>query len=97
MDATIAFLETMGKDASLRHAGAEELRAATAGMGGDARFQEAVCRRDRGALATYLQVRSHAMCALFPVKEDDDKDDKKEPDHDDEQEITLNHAEHAPS
>lgn len=88
MHDTIAFIETMGSDARLRHADASDLMDAVSACAIAPAAQSAICTGNGHALAAGLGVATIRSCLLFPVKEDD-KDDDKEPDRDDEQEIIL--------
>lgn len=89
MSNVIAFLESMGKDASLARLEGEAYVAAVDALGLDDAPRQALLDRDASALADLLGVRLEMMCMLFPAdddKKDDDQDDSDEPDQDERKE-----------
>lgn len=84
MHDAIAFLETMGQDASLRHADENTLQNAMNARGLPPFEQAALARADGRSLAGTLGAPRVIACALFPVKEDED-DKPDEPQRDDDE------------
>lgn len=88
MSNVIAFLESMGKDASAHSSSADEFVAAVNALGLDDAPRQALLDRDDVALGDLLGGRMKMMCLLFPAdgegeeKKDDQPDDG---DGDDEQ------------
>lgn len=84
MHDVIAFLETMGQDASLHHANADALPETMLAFRLTTNGQAAAERDVAAALADAMQARRVAACLLFPVKEDED-DKPEQPDRDDDE------------
>lgn len=81
MSKVIQFLESMGRDASLRRMSVEEFSAAVAALDVDQAQRDALLLRDHAALNDLLGGRAtQMMMSLFPVEEpkrqDDDKSDE---------------------
>lgn len=85
MSSVIAFLEMMGRDASLAHADTDRLTEALAMMPVAAQAQAAILDQDPRRLETLLDAHLIVFCGLFPGKEDDDEDDGDEPRKDDDE------------
>jgi hypothetical protein len=90
MSNVIAFLETMGQDASLRHAGQTDLSLALTHAQIDPELQAAILDKDQQQLEMLLGAQTNVCCAVFPVKEDED-DEEEAPSRDDD-EITARSA-----
>ncbi|MBS0577077.1 MAG: hypothetical protein JSS45_11770 [Proteobacteria bacterium] len=84
MHDAIAFLETMGQDASLRHADANTLQTVMNARGLSPFEQAALARADGRSLPLALGAKHVVACLLFPVKEDED-DKPDEPQRDDDE------------
>lgn len=83
MSKIIQFLESMGRDASLRRMSAEDYAAAVAALDVDQAQREALLQRDPAGLNALLGGRTVQMAMiLFPVeqpnRQDDDKDDDRQ-------------------
>ena len=82
MTKVIAFLETMGQDAELRHAGRSELYRELADRQVDADAQWAILRGDSERLEALLDAPMIVCCTIQPGK--DDEEDEEEPSREDE-------------
>ena len=83
MSSIIGFLEQVGQDEALRHAGADELRLALERADLDAESRDAVLSRDRSRLEALMQCRPTICCGL--VRPEPDEDDEKEPGKEDDE------------
>lgn len=81
MSNVIAFLETMGQDASLAHAGAGTLVVALSNAQIDLPMREAILEMNQKQLEALLGVKPNVCCVFLPDKKEDDED---EPSDDDE-------------
>ena len=91
MSNLIQFLEQLGGDARLAHAGDTEYLAAVESASLDDAPKQALRNRDADALNDLAGGRLRMMCILFPAEGDDEKkddqpDDGTEPDGDDSRE-----------
>lgn len=91
MSNVIGFLERMGQEAQLRHAGNEEIENALVRAEIDPELQAAIRNRDQAQLEALLGARTNVVCGIMPGKEEDDEEDEDSPDKDDD-EILLSHA-----
>ena len=82
MSNVIAFLETMGQDAELRHAGRAELYRELTERQVDAHAQWAILRGDGERLEALLGAPTIVCCSIVPGKEDDEEE---EPSREDEE------------
>ena len=81
MSKIIQFLESMGRDASIRRMSVEDYSAAVAVLDVDQAQREALLQRDHTALNDLLGGRStQMMMSLFPVEEPKRQDDEKDDD-----------------
>jgi len=86
MSNVIAFLETMGQDAELRHAGRSELYRELNERKVDAEAQWAILRGDSERLETLLGAPVIVCCSITPPgKEDEEEEDPSRED----EEISL--------
>ena len=81
MSNVIAFLERMGRDASLRHATAGQMDAMLQQNPMDPAVREAILAKDQALLESLLGANTNVCCALAPA------DDEKTPQRDDDEEI----------
>jgi hypothetical protein len=81
MSNVIAFLESMGRDATIKPTGSEYV-AAVESLGLDDAPHQALLARDAGALGDLLGGRTKMICALFPADDDNKKDDDQEDEND---------------
>ena len=79
MSSIIGFLERVGRDSRLRHAGGEELTQALSDEDIDATKLPAVLCRDLAAMKAMLNV-DPTLCCLVYVPEDDDDGEEREDD-----------------
>jgi hypothetical protein len=82
MSNVIAFLETMGQDSELRHAGRAELYRELTDREVDADAQWAILRGDSERLETLLGAPAIICCSINPGKEDEEEE---EPSREDEE------------
>ncbi len=80
MSNAIAFLETMGQDAGLRHAGRSELYNELTERQVDADAQWAILRGDSERLAALLGAPTIVCCSISPGKEDDEEEPARDDD-----------------
>lgn len=84
MSNVIAFLESLGRDATMAAQGQDTYAAAVDALGLDDEPRQALLDRDAAALGDLLGGRLEMMCLLFPAdgdeKKDDDQDDSDQPD-----------------
>jgi hypothetical protein len=90
MTSVIAFLDLLGKNPALAHASNEEYTAAEYTAAVDALdlaepARQALLARDAAGLNELLGGRSKMICALFPVEDDNKKDDEDQPADDQDQ------------
>ena len=83
MTNVIAFLETMGQDAELRHAGRSELYRELTDRQVDADAQWAILRGDSERLEALLGAPMITCCGIQPGKEDEEEEE--EPSRDDDE------------
>lgn len=83
MSNVIAFLETMGQDAELRHAGRSELYRELTDRQVDADAQWAILRGDGERLGSLLDAPTIVCCAVQPGK--GDEEEEEEPSRDDDE------------
>jgi hypothetical protein len=79
MTDVIDFLEQMGQDARLRHAGRPEIERALINSGLDPTLREAVIAGDAGPLTTLLGANAD-MCCLIHAPDDDEGDTPEDDD-----------------
>jgi len=84
MSNAIAFLEAMGQNAELRHAGRAELYYELITHEVDAEAKGAILRGDGARLGLLLGSSAIASCSLFPGKGDEDESEE-EPSRDDDE------------
>lgn len=84
MSNAIAFLEAMGHNAELRHAGRAELFDELIAREVDAEAQWAILRGDGERLGLLLGSSAIASCSLFPGKGDEDESEE-DPSRDDDE------------
>lgn len=89
MSNVICFLETVGQDSSLRHAGNHEIESVLNDALVDAESHSALLSDDGSLLEALLGARTHMVCAIAPGKEDDDQESEDRPARDDDEEIQL--------
>ena len=78
MTETIDFLQKLGQDAQLRHAGCGEIGQALIAARIDKMAAAAILAGDERALAAYLAARSNVCCLIFaPRREDEEKPEKE--------------------
>jgi len=82
MSNVIAFLETMGQDAELRHAGRSELYRELNERQVDAEAQWAILRGDSQRLETLLGAPAIVCCSVNPGNEEEEEE---EPSREDEE------------
>jgi hypothetical protein len=83
MSNTIELLETIGKDASLRHAPGNELAKTLAGMDASEGLKQAVITRDRRCLVDELRPKFISMVqSQIQGGSEDQEDEEQEPDED---------------
>ena len=75
MSNVIAFLETIGQDAELRHAARSELYRELIERQVDANAQWAILRGDSERLEALLGAPAIICCSITPGKEDDDEEE----------------------
>ena len=81
MSNVIQFLESMGRDASLRRMSADEFSMAVAELNVDQAQRDALLHRDHAALNVLLGGRAtQMMMALFPVEEPQRQGEEKDDD-----------------
>ncbi|MEO8742962.1 MAG: hypothetical protein ABI365_07205 [Lysobacteraceae bacterium] len=73
MSNVIGFLETMGQDASLRHATQGEVELKLAQMQLDPDLQAAILSKDQQRLEAVLGAETNVCCGLHPSKDDEDE------------------------
>ena len=95
MSNVIGFLERMGRDAQLRHAGNEEMQSALNGAIFDPEMQAAILQGDQSVLEELLGARTNVMCLVAPAREDEEQRDS--PVQDDDEEIRSQAAHRAAS
>lgn len=93
MTSVIAFLDLLGKNPALAHASREDYTAAVDALGLPQATRQALLARDAAGLSDLLGGRSKMICALFPVEDDNKKDDQDEPaeDQDEKKESIRQH------
>lgn len=82
MSKVIEFLDAMGRDARLRHAGADVLVDALAQAQIDPALRDAVLSGDQRRLELLLGARTNVVCGFAPAQ--DDEEPQKAPDDDEE-------------
>lgn len=85
MSNVIGFLEGMGRDAQLRHAGADALETAMARVGIDSPLQAAIATRDPLRLEELLGARTDLVCGLSPGRQDNEEPAEPSKQDDDEE------------
>jgi hypothetical protein len=95
MSNVIAFLESLGRNATLPVAG-EDFAAAVDALGLDDAPRAALLAGDHATLAELLGARPTMVCALFPADDQPAQDDEPQPDGDtpDEQKESVRHGVH---
>ena len=88
MSNVIGFLEKMGQDAALRHAGNNEIELALASAQIDPALRTAILGNDRAQLEALLGARTNVYCLIAPGKQDDEEEE--EPSKEDE--ISASHT-----
>jgi len=78
MSNVIAFLETMGQDAELRHAGRAELYRELTERQVDADAQWAILRGDSERLEVLLGAPTIICCTIQPGREDEEEEPSRE-------------------
>ena len=78
MTEIIDFLQKLGQDAQLRHAGYGEIRAALAAARIDKVAADAILAGDERTLAQYLAAPSEVCCLIFVPQREDDEEPQKE-------------------
>ena len=84
MSNVIAFLETMGQDAALRHATQNDVELALTRAQVDLDLQAAILGKDQAQIEALLGTATNVCCAVFPAKEDEDEDEENPSKDDDE-------------
>jgi hypothetical protein len=84
MSDVISFLESVGQDATLRHAAKVELELALTKTQIDPALQAAILDRDQQRLEALLGTTTNVCCGVFPGKEEDDETEE-EPSKDDDE------------
>jgi len=72
----IDFLQKLGQDAQLRHAGYGEIRAALAAARIDKVAADAILAGDERTLAQYLAAPSEVCCLIFVPRREDEEPEK---------------------
>lgn len=85
MSNVIGFLEEMGRDAQLRHAGADALESALAHVGIDPPLQAAIANGDPRCLEMLLGARTDLVCGLSPGRQDNEEPAEPSKQDDDEE------------
>jgi hypothetical protein len=85
MTSVIAFLDLLGKNPALAHASNEEFTAAVDALDLGEPARQALLARDAAGLNELLGGRSKMICALFPVEDDNKKDEEDQPADDQDQ------------
>lgn len=78
MTEIIDFLEKLGQDAQLRHAGCGEISAALAAARIDKVAAEAILAGDERTLAAHLAARSEVCCLIFAPRREDEEPEKED-------------------
>ena len=76
MTEIIDFLQKLGQDARLRHAGYGEIRAALAAARIDKVAGDAILAGDERTLAQYLAAPSEICCLIFVPRREDEEPEK---------------------
>jgi hypothetical protein len=84
MSNVISFLESVGQDAALRHAGKDELELALTNAQIAPELQAAILNSDQAQLEALLGAKTNVVCAILPGKEDDDEGEEAPSKDDDE-------------
>jgi hypothetical protein len=75
MSNVIKFLESLGKDAALRHADSSELELRLSHSGIEPTVQAAILEKDQQRLEALLACSSNVCCGVFPGKEDEEEEE----------------------
>jgi hypothetical protein len=84
MSNVISFLESVGKDAALRHAGKDEMKLALAQTEIEPQLQAAIASGDQARMEALLGAKTNVVCAIMPGKEEDDEGEEGPSKDDDE-------------
>lgn len=68
MSNVIEFLESMGRDATLRHASRDQILSAMMSANVDAAFHEPILNADAPRLETALNAKPNVCAVIFPVE-----------------------------
>ena len=82
MSDVIGFLETMGRDATLRHVAQNELELALIRAQIDPEIQTAILDKDQARIESLLGAATNICCGLFPEKQDEDESEEEPPKED---------------
>lgn len=78
MTEIIDFLEKLGQDSQLRHAGCGEIRSALSAAQIDKVATAAILAGDERTLAAHLAAPSEVCCLIFVPRREDDEEPQKE-------------------
>ena len=84
MSTVINFLESMGRDATLRQAKSGEIEAVLAELQINREVQAAILANDRLAIERLLNARAAICCGMAPGKKEEDEEEESPSKDDDE-------------